>query len=105
MQSSTTLTEGPNRIYTVFPFVRLLDAQTRGSRLATRDFSAVKDTTVHERLTLQFRGEIFNLLNRANFNTPNLVVFTPSGVSGTAGAINSTATTSRQVQLALKLLW
>jgi len=76
-----------------------------GPGLGTWDFSAVKDTTIHERLTLQFRGEIFNLLNRANFNTPNLIAFTPSGVSGTAGAISSTSTTSRQVQLALKLLW
>ena len=76
-----------------------------GPGLATWDFSTVKDTAIHERLTLQFRAEIFNLLNRANFNTPNLVVFTPSGVSGTAGAINSTSTTSRQVQFALKLLW
>lgn len=76
-----------------------------GPGLATWDFSAVKDTALHERLTLQFRSEIFNLLNRANFNTPNLIVFTPSGVSGTAGAITSTSTTSRQVQFALKLLW
>jgi hypothetical protein len=76
-----------------------------GPGLATWDFSTVKDTTIHERMSVQFRGEIFNLLNRANFKTPNLVVFTPSGVSGTAGAINSTSTTSRQVQLALKLLW
>jgi hypothetical protein len=76
-----------------------------GPGLATWDFSAVKDTVLHERLSLQFRSEIFNLLNRANFNTPNLIVFTPSGVSGTAGAITSTSTTSRQVQFALKLLW
>lgn len=76
-----------------------------GPGLATWDFSAIKDTSIHERLTLQFRAEIFNLLNRANFNTPNLIVFTPSGVSGTAGAISSTSTTARQVQLALKLLW
>jgi hypothetical protein len=76
-----------------------------GPGLATWDFSAVKDTSIRERMTLQFRAEIFNLLNRANFNTPNLVVFTPSGLSGTAGAITSTSTTSRQVQFALKLLW
>jgi hypothetical protein len=38
-------------------------------------------------------------LNRANFNPPNLIVFTPSGV------IRSTATTARQVQFALKVLW
>lgn len=82
-----------------------------GPGLATWDFSVLKDTPIRERLTLQFRAELFNLLNRANFNTPNLIVFTPpsatnpSGVSETAGAITSTSTTSRQVQFALKLLW
>ncbi len=80
------------------------DAYT-GPGLATWDFSVLKDTAITERFKLQFRAEIFNLLNRANFNTPNLIVFTPSGVSGTAGAINSTSTTARQVQLALKLIW
>ena len=71
----------------------------------------LKDTKIRERLSLQFRAEIFNLLDRANFNTPNLIVFTPptatnpTGLSGTAGAITSTSTTSRQVQFGLKLLW
>jgi hypothetical protein len=76
-----------------------------GPGLATWDFSALKDTRIRERLSLEFRAEIFNLLNRANFNTPNGVAFTPSGVSPTAGAITSTSTTSRQVQFGLKLLW
>jgi hypothetical protein len=76
-----------------------------GPGLATWDFSTFKDTRIREALTLQFRAEIFNLLNRANFNTPNGVVFTPSGVSPTAGAITSTSTASRQVQFGLKLLW
>jgi hypothetical protein len=76
-----------------------------GPGLATWDFSAIKDTRIHERLSLQFRAEIFNLLNRANFNTPSLIVFTPSELSGTAGAITSTSTTARQVQFGLKLLW
>ncbi len=76
-----------------------------GPGLATWDFSAVKDTSLHERLSLQFRAEIFNLLDRANFNTPNLIVFTPTGVSGTAGAISSTSTTARQVQFGVKVLW
>jgi hypothetical protein len=82
-----------------------------GPGLATWDFSVLKDSKIRERLNLQFRAEIFNLLDRANFNTPNLIVFTPptasnpSGLSGTAGAITSTTTSSRQVQLALKLLW
>ncbi|HET8924835.1 MAG TPA: carboxypeptidase regulatory-like domain-containing protein [Candidatus Acidoferrum sp.] len=76
-----------------------------GPGLVTWDFSTLKDTAIRERLTLQFRAEIFNLLNRANFNTPNLIVFTPSGLSGTAGAITSTSTFSRQVQFGLKLVW
>jgi hypothetical protein len=76
-----------------------------GPGLATWDFSTLKETSLHERLSLQFRAEIFNLLNRANFNTPNLITFTPAGVSGTAGAISGTSTTSRQVQFGLKLIW
>ena len=82
-----------------------------GPGLATWDFSVLKDTRIRERLSVQFRAEIFNVLNRANFNTPNLIVFTPptasnlSGISGTAGAVTSTSTTSRQVQFGLKLLW
>ena len=82
-----------------------------GPGLATWDFSVLKDTRLRERLSLQFRAELFNLLDRANFNTPNLIVFTPptaknqTGASGTAGAITSTSTSSRQVQFGLKLLW
>jgi hypothetical protein len=73
--------------------------------LATWDLSFLKDTHIRERLNLQFRAELFNFLNHANFNTPNAVVFTPSGLSPTAGVITSTSTTSRQIQFGLKLLW
>lgn len=76
-----------------------------GPGLATWDFSVLKDTKIREQMSLEFRAEIFNLLNRANFNMPNEVVFTPSGVSPTAGVITSTSTTARQVQFGLKLLW
>jgi Carboxypeptidase regulatory-like domain len=84
-----------------------------GPGLGTWDFSVMKDTHVLERMSLQFRAEIFNLLNRANFNTPNLVtaVLLPApnatvGVlSPAAGVITSTSTYSRQVQFGLKLLW
>lgn len=76
-----------------------------GPGLATWDLSLLKDTHVGERATIQFRAEFFNVLNRANFNTPNAIVFTPSGVSPTAGVITSTSTTSRQIQFGLKLLW
>jgi len=82
-----------------------------GPGLATWDFSLLKETAIHEGVAVQFRAEIFNLLNRPNFNTPNLIVFTPptasnpTGLSGTAGAITSTSRSSRQVQFGLKLLW
>jgi len=76
-----------------------------GPGLATWDVSLLKDTRIRERLNLQFRAEFFNILNHANFNTPNAVVFTPSGTSPTAGVITSTSTTARQIQFALKLRW
>jgi hypothetical protein len=76
-----------------------------GPGLATWDFSLLKDTRIKEKTNVQFRAEFFNLLNRANFNTPNAVVFTPTGVSPTAGVITSTSTTSRQIQFGLKLQW
>jgi hypothetical protein len=76
-----------------------------GPGLATWDLSLLKDTHIRERMNLQFRAEFFNLLNHPNFNTPNAVVFTPTGLSPTAGVITSTSTTSRQIQLGLKLLW
>jgi hypothetical protein len=76
-----------------------------GPGLATWDLSFLKNTAIRENVNLQFRAELFNLLDRANFNTPNAIVFTPTGVSPTAGVITSTSTTSRQVQFGLKLLW
>jgi hypothetical protein len=75
-----------------------------GPGLATWDLAVHKDTRLRERMNLQFRAELFNLLNHANFNTPNPVTFTPN-VSPTAGLITSTSTFSRQVQLSLKLLF
>jgi hypothetical protein len=63
---------------------------------------------ISESSTLQFRAELFNVLNRANFMPPiaNETVFDQSGnpVPG-AGAINATSTSSRQIQFGLKLSW
>ena len=63
----------------------------------------LQDIPFRESLGLEFRAEIFNLLNRVKFNTPNRIVFTTCGVSGTAGAVTSTSTTSRQIQFGAKL--
>jgi hypothetical protein len=78
-----------------------------GPGLATWDFSVIKDMHVFERLDLQFRAEIFNLLDRTNLDTPNLIVFTSAAgaPSPVAGTFTQTSTTSRQVQFGLKLLW
>jgi hypothetical protein len=78
-----------------------------GPGLATWDFSVLKDTHLFERLNLQFRAEIFNLLNRVNLNTPNLIVFTSATgtPSPVAGSFTQTSTTARQVQFSVKLLW
>jgi hypothetical protein len=78
-----------------------------GPGLAQFDFALMKNTSISERVHLQFRAEFFNIFNRANFNTPNPVVFTSSSPvpSPTAGVISSTATTSRQIQFGLKFVW
>ncbi len=78
-----------------------------GPGIAGLDLSTLKKTPLSDRVTLQFRAEFFNLLNRANFGTPNAVVFSSatSGISPTAGVITATSTSSRQVQFGLKLIW
>jgi hypothetical protein len=83
-----------------------------GPGLVNFDFSVVKDTHFGEKLNLEFRAEIFNLFNRANFNPPlaNNVLFqadgTPNGAGdGTAAPLDSTSTSSRQVQFALKFIF
>ncbi len=78
-----------------------------GPGLAALDISVVKNTRLSERFNLQLRGEAFNIMNHPNFNTPNLIVFTSASAppSGSAGVITSTATSSRQLQIAAKLIW
>jgi hypothetical protein len=78
-----------------------------GPGLAEFDYSILKSTRVSERVNMQFRAEIFNILNHANFATPNTVVFSSASSipAPTAGVITSTATTSRQIQFGLKLLF
>jgi hypothetical protein len=78
-----------------------------GPGLRTIDFSVLKRTAITERVNLQFRAEFFNLLNNVNFSTPNPVVFTSAGTApaSTAGVITATASTSRQIQFGLKLLF
>jgi hypothetical protein len=76
-----------------------------GPGLADVDASLFKSTAINERTNLQFRAEFFNVLNHANFGTPNATVFSNGAISPSAGLITSTATTSRQIQFGLKLIF
>jgi hypothetical protein len=79
------------------------------------DISLVKDTKVGflgETGSVQFRAEVFNLLNHANFYGPGLTIFAGSGPATgdveppSAGAARITnAFPARQIQLALKLIF
>ena len=89
----------------------------RGPGLGDWDFSLVKDTAVRslgEKGNVEFRAEVFNIINRANFGMPVGTVF-PGAISAsdagafsekpgaTAGKITTTTTTSRQLQFSLRL--
>ena len=76
-----------------------------GPDLSEVDLSAFKNTVITEKASLQFRAEVFNVLNRANFGTANAVVFSGSSYSPSAGLITATATSSRQIQFGLKLVF
>ena len=106
---------GPNQYFNPAAFIQPLAGTygnvgrniLQGAGLATTDLSLAKKFDLSERVGLQFRAEFFNAFNRTNFNTPNPVVYTAAtgGPSPTAGVITSTATTSRQIQFGLKLLF
>ena len=76
-----------------------------GPGLTEFDMSLFKTTAISERVKLEFRAEFFNLFNHANFGMPVVATFSGGAVSPNAGAITYTATTQRQIQLGLKVLW
>jgi hypothetical protein len=84
-----------------------------GPGLSSLDFSVFKNNyikRVSENFNVQFRAEIFNILNRANFSVPvspdNTDIFDSTGApTGVAGLLTSTATTAREIQFALKFIW
>jgi hypothetical protein len=88
-----------------------------GPGYADWDLSLLKSTVLTEGTRLQFRAEFFNVLNHTNLQTPNEVVYTSGPTQGsvanqTAAAIQSptagvvtAASTSRQIQLALKVIF
>jgi hypothetical protein len=77
----------------------------RGPGLVNVDTSLFKQIPLNERWKLQFRTEFFNILNHANFNSPNPIVFEGTTVSSTAGTITDIVSdgNGRQIQFALRL--
>ena len=77
-----------------------------GPGIVNFDMSLIKNTAIREGMNFQFRAEFFNLFNRANFSTPANQIFDSRGrFRGNAGQITRTDTSSRQIQLALKLVF
>jgi len=88
-----------------------------GPGYADWDLSLLKSTPLTEHARLQFRAEFFNILNHTNLQLPNEVVYSTGPTQGTAanqttvatlgspGVISATANTSRQIQLAAKIVF
>ena len=81
-----------------------------GPGLFNIDFSVYKNNYIRkisETFNIQFRAEMFNVLNHTNFAPPsNLTPFDPTGVpQGTYGKLTSTQGSNRQIQVALKAIW
>jgi hypothetical protein len=70
--------------------------------LATLDFSLLKNFQVSENHRIQFRGEFFNLFNRPNFGSPSKTIFDTNVPDPSAGRIDSTRGSARQIQLGLR---
>jgi hypothetical protein len=77
------------------------------------DFSVFKNNYIRkisETFNIQFRAEMFNIFNHANFAPPvtpdNTDIFDPTGApTGIAGLLTRTTTTAREIQFALKVIF
>ena len=77
----------------------------RGPGTTNLDFSVFRNFQLRERLNLQFRTEAFNLSNTPAFFLPSAA--SPVLTIGNAnfGKLNASASTGRQIQFGLKLLF
>ena len=110
--SNNPILGGPDRYYDASAFLlpeagyygNLGRNTLIGPGLFTVDVSVNKRIAITEKVDLQFRVEMFNSLNHANFAIPSQrTVFSSSGPVGSAGRITSTQTSARQLQLGMKL--
>ena len=84
-----------------------------GPGVTSLDFSMFKNNyikSISERFNIQFRAEIFNILNHPNFAPPvqgvNTDIFDGTGTPNpTAGLLTRTTTTAREIQFAVKVIF
>jgi len=84
-----------------------------GPGLTDLDFSVFKNNyirSISERFNIQFRAEIFNILNHVNFAPPstpsNTDIFQGDGtLNPIAGALTKTTTSAREIQFAVKVIF
>jgi len=82
-----------------------------GPGLSSFDMSLFKNNyikAISEHFNAQFRMEVFNAFNRANFAPPldHRALFDQNGVPVPgAGLIDTTQTPAREIQFGLKLIW
>jgi hypothetical protein len=72
----------------------------RGPDYWTTDASLRKNFPIYDRLTMQFRFEVFDFLNHPDWGAPNV---TPA--TGSFGTITGKTNDARQLQLALKMIF
>ena len=80
--------------------------QLVGPGLFDMDFSLFKNIKITERITTQFRVEMFNVLNHPSFLPPldNETVLNLNGtVANNAGVVDATSDDPRQIQFGLKV--
>jgi hypothetical protein len=71
----------------------------RGPLTFDNNVSLIKNVRIHEDLSLELRGEAFNVLNKAAFAMPNTTVGSGSGF----GTITGTSNSPRNIQLGARL--
>jgi hypothetical protein len=81
-----------------------------GPGLATFDTSLMKNTMISDKFNVQFRAELFNVLNHVNYATPpksGTQLFSGSGALLSTGGVlvGPTASSARQAQFAVKLIF
>jgi len=84
-----------------------------GPGVTSLDFSLFKNNyikSISERFNIQFRAEIFNILNHPNFAPPstptNTDIFDGTGnLNPVAGRLTGTTTTAREMQFAVKVIF